>query len=387
MNKDTLKEKSLALHKENQGKLNVTSRVSVKNIDDLSLAYSPGVAKPCEEIYRNRSQIYDYTSKGHMVAVITDGSAVLGLGNIGADASLPVMEGKAVLFKEFANIDAFPICINTQDEDEFINIVKNITTSFGGINLEDISAPKCIRIEQTLKNILDIPVFHDDQHGTAIVVSAAIINALKLAKKDIKDVKIVLSGTGAAGNSIARLLTDLGATHIVGYNKLGVVSKKNYPEQSVVEQALLDEGILQDTDASSLEELFIGSDVFVGVSVKNIVNKQMIQSMKEKAIVFALANPDPEIPYEEAIDGGAYIVGTGRSDYPNQINNVLAFPGIFKGALEGKAKNITEEMKIAAANAIADIISLDELSRDYIIPSPFNKLVVQRVSKAVKDCL
>lgn len=387
MKKDNLKERSLDLHKKHHGKIAVQSKVSIQNIDDLSLAYSPGVAKPCEEIMRDKSLLYDYTSKGNMVAVITDGSAVLGLGNIGADASLPVMEGKAVLFKEFAGIDAFPICVNTQDEDEFVQIVKNITTTFGGINLEDIAAPKCISIEKRLKEALDIPVFHDDQHGTAIVVSAALINALKLSKKNIEDIKIVLSGTGAAGNSIARLLTDLGATKIVGFNKLGVVKKSNYNMQSFVEQTLLDDSILKDTNAENLEELFEETDVFIGVSAKNIVSKEMIRKMKEKPIIFALANPDPEIAYEDAIEAGAFIVGTGRSDYPNQINNVLAFPGIFKGALEAKAKNITEPMKLAAAKAIASIIHEKDLTSDYVVPSAFNKLVVKRVSNAVKECL
>lgn len=385
--RNQLKIDSLSLHKKSKGKLSVEATVPVKNLTDLSLAYSPGVAFPCLEIEKDESQLYTYTSKSHMVAVITDGSAVLGLGNIGAKASLPVMEGKAVLFKEFAGIDAFPICIDTQDEEEFINIVKNISTTFGGINLEDISAPKCINIEKALKKALNIPVFHDDQHGTAIVVSAALINALKLANKEIEDIKVVISGTGSAGNSIARLLYDLGARNIVAYNKQGVVNKSTYSNQTFVEQDLLDDQIIINSPKDTLKDLFIDADVFIGVSAKNIVSKEMVSSMNSQPIIFALANPDPEITYKDAVSAGAFIVGTGRSDYPNQINNVLAFPGIFKGALESRTKNITEEMKKAAAYAIADIIPKNALKRDYIIPSAFNEKVVEAVSNAVKNCL
>ena len=316
--KNDLKKRSLELHLKYKGKITVESKIQIKNNDDLSLAYSPGVAEPCLRIKDNPEDIYKYTSKGNMVAIITDGSAVLGLGNIGAKASLPVMEGKAILFKEFAGVDAFPICLNTQDTEEIISIIKNISTSFGGINLEDISSPKCVIIERRLKEELDIPVFHDDQHGTSIVSTAALINACRLTGKKIEDLEIVLSGTGAAGSSIARILKDVGVKHVYGYNIDGVVLKAKYDSYSFVLKELIDEEILSipsNIEHDSLEELMKNKDVFIGVSAKGIVSKKMIQSMNKDPFIFAMANPEPEISPDEALLGGAYIIGTGRSDY------------------------------------------------------------------------
>ena len=387
MMKSNFKKRSLELHLKNKGKISIKSKVKIENSDDLSLAYSPGVAEPCLHIKDNESDIYKYTSKGNMVAIISDGSAVLGLGNIGASASLPVMEGKAILFKEFAGVDAFPICLKTQDPDEIINIVKNISTSFGGINLEDIASPKCVTIERKLKEELDIPVFHDDQHGTAIVSTAALINCCRLTGRSLKDLDVVLSGTGAAGSSIARILKAAGVKHIYGYNINGVVLKEKYESYSFVVKELLDEHILSsptNLKNDSLKELMKNKDVFIGVSAKGLVSKEMIKSMNKDPFVFAMANPDPEISPEDAIDAGAFIVGTGRSDYPNQINNVLAFPGIFRGALDSRAKKITDNMKLSAAKAIAYIIEDNELSKDYIVPSPFDKRVSKAVSEEVK---
>ena len=383
-----IKEKSLKLHKKHKRKIRVESKVSVKTRDDLSLAYSPGVAEPCLKIQDNKQDIYTYTSKGNMVAVISDGSAVLGLGNIGPYAGLPVMEGKCILFKEFAGVDAFPIMIDTQDTEEIIETIKRISPTFGGINLEDISAPKCVTIERRLKQELDIPVFHDDQHGTAIVTTAALINSCRLTGRKLEDLEVVLTGTGAAGSSIARSLKRIGVKHIYAVNKTGVILPEKYDTYSFVEQELIDEGILnypEHLHTDSLEELIIGKDVFIGVSVKGILSKEMVASMNKDPFVFAMANPDPEIVPGDALDAGAFIVGTGRSDYANQINNVLAFPGLFKGALESRAENITEEMKLCASRAIASIIKDAELSRGYIIPSPFDRRVVEAVSKAVKD--
>jgi malate dehydrogenase (oxaloacetate-decarboxylating) len=380
-----LKEQALLLHEKNKGKIAIHSKVSINNLDDLSLAYSPGVAEPCKEIQKDKESLYKYTSKGNMVAVISDGSAVLGLGNIGPKAGLPVMEGKCILFKEFADVDAFPIMLDTQDEEEIISIIKNISTSFGGINLEDISAPRCVTIERRLKQELDIPVFHDDQHGTAIVTLAALINACRLSNRNINDLKVVLSGTGAAGSSIARLLHLYGLKHIYAYNKDGVVTHAKRDSYQFLLQELIDQNILQDTDATSLFDLMKDKDVFIGVSASNIVTTSMVESMNKDPFVFAMANPDPEILPELAKAGGAYIVGTGRSDYPNQINNVLAFPGLFKGVLQAHGTNITEDMKIASAKAIAKIVTDQELSKDYIIPSAFHKDVVKEVSKAVYE--
>ena len=384
---DDLKKRSLKLHEDNLGKIVVNSKVSVKNKDDLSLAYSPGVAEPCREIVKDQNNVYKYTSKGNLVAVVSDGSAVLGLGNIGPYAGMPVMEGKAILFKEFANVDAFPIMLATQDPDEIIEIVKNIAPTFGGINLEDITAPKCVYIERRLKKELDIPVFHDDQHGTAIVTLAALINACRLTGQKLEDLKVVISGTGAAGSSIAKLLHNMGIKQLYGYNTKGVILEKKYNTYKFLEQELLDEKVFLSPELKedSLKELIKNKDVFIGVSAKGILSKEMVQSMNPNPFIFAMANPDPEIPYQDAIDAGALIVGTGRSDYPNQINNVLAFPGLFRGALDAKSTAITESMKLESAKAIASIIQTEELTKDYIVPSAFDERVVERVSKAVYD--
>ena len=385
---DDIKRRSLELHEKHKGKIAIQSKMPVNNCDDLSLAYTPGVAQPCLEIVKDQENVYKYTSKGNMVAVISDGSAVLGLGNIGPYAGLPVMEGKSILFKEFADVDSFPIMLDTQDPDEIINIIKKISPSFGGINLEDINAPKCVYIERKLKAELDIPVFHDDQHGTAIVVLAALINACRLTKRPLKELKIVLSGTGAAGSSIAKLLHQIGIKDIYGYNKDGIILESKYDSYSFLEHELLDEKVLKSPNKiseDSLAELLKNKDVFIGVSAKNLVSKDMIKSMNKDPFIFAMANPDPEISYQDAKDAGALIIGTGRSDYPNQINNVLAFPGLFRGALDAKSTRITESMKLESAKAIASIIEDDELSKDYIIPSPFDKRVVEKVSKAVYD--
>lgn len=380
-----MKEKALLLHKENKGKIEVISKVQVKNNTDLSLAYTPGVAEPCKEISKDISKVFDYTSKGNMVAVITDGSAVLGLGNIGPYAAIPVMEGKSILLKEFANVDSFPICLDTQDEEEIIKTVKYLAPSFGGINLEDISAPRCVNIERRLINELDIPVFHDDQHGTAIIVSSALINCSRLTGKKLNDMTAVISGTGAAGSSIARMLKKIGIKKIYAYNINGVVDKIKYDSYDFLLKELIDENILDtpDNHNNTLESIMINSNVFIGVSAPNIVNKDMIKKMDKNPFIFAMANPIPEISYDDAKDAGAFVIGTGRSDYPNQINNVLAFPGIFKGALQCRAKKINEEMKVAAANALAYLIKDTELSPDYIVPSAFDPRVVEEVSKAV----
>jgi len=381
-----IKKRSLQLHEENKGKISVISKIKVENKDDLSLAYSPGVAEPCREIAKDKSKIYKYTSKGNLVAVISDGSAVLGLGDIGPHAGLPVMEGKCILFKEFADVDAFPIMLDTNDPDEIVDIIKKITISFGGVNLEDIKAPNCVTIERRLKKELDIPVFHDDQHGTAIVTTAALINSCRLTGKKIEDLNIVLSGTGAAGSSIANMLHNVGINNIHGLNSKGPISYSKYDSYSFLEKELLDNKVIlsADEDKKTLADLMVDSDVFIGVSVAGLVTKEMVQSMNENPFIFAMANPDPEIMPEDAFEGGALVVGTGRSDYPNQINNVLAFPGLFRGALDAQAKNITENMKLEAARAIASIIQDDELEPNYIIPSPFDKRVVEVVSEAVR---
>lgn len=376
-------EKSLKMHEEKQGKIEVRSKVPVKNMEDLSLAYTPGVAESCREIYLNEENIYKYSAKGNLVAVVSDGSAVLGLGNIGPKAAMPVMEGKAILFKEFANIDAFPICLDTQDSEEIIKTVKYLAPTFGGINLEDISAPRCFEIERRLKEELDIPVFHDDQHGTAIVVSAGILNALKLVKKDIKEAKFVINGAGSAGISICKLLLQLGVQSIVMVDKAGALCVgETWMNEAQEEMAEITN---KDKIRGDLAHVMKGRDVFIGVSAPNVVTSSMVASMNKDAIVFAMANPTPEIMPEEAKKGGARVVATGRSDFPNQINNVLVFPGIFRGALDVRAKNISEEMKMAAAKAIASIVSEEELNEDYIIPNAFNKEVVKKVAKAVSD--
>jgi len=375
-------QKSLIAHKVWRGKLRIELNAPITNKEELSLAYTPGVAEPCREIHRNPESVYDYTWKGNTVAVITDGTAVLGLGDIGPHASLPVMEGKCALFKSFADIDAVPIALDTKDPDEIIRICKALAPSFGGINLEDISAPRCVQIERELKRTLNIPVFHDDQHGTAIVVAAGLINALKLIKKEFKDLKVVVSGAGAAGSSIMFMLRDLGVVNILGFRKEGIIRKEEHTDFLVQE---LSEFTNPNQLNVSLQEAMVNADVFIGVSAPKLVSKAMIQSMNKHSIVFALANPEPEISYEDAKEAGAYIIATGRSDYPNQVNNVLAFPGLFRGALDAKATQITEEMKKAAAYGLSSLIQIEELSPDYIIPSVFDKRVKNVVSQAVKD--
>mgnify|MGYP000930603675 FL=1 len=374
---------SLKMHEEHKGKVEVVSKVAVKNRDDLSTAYTPGVAEPCRKIRDNKADVYKYTCKGNMVAVVSDGTAVLGLGDIGPEAAIPVMEGKSILFKEFGGVDAFPICLDTKDVDEIVETVKRIAPVFGGINLEDISAPRCFEIEKRLKEELDIPVFHDDQHGTAIVVSAGLINALKLVGKPFDEAKVVINGAGSAGISICKLLLQLGIGNVVLVDRQGALC----PGQDWMNpaQAEMAEITNKDRQTGSLAEIMKGKDVFVGVSAPNIVTAEMVASMAADPIVFAMANPTPEIMPEEAAKGGVRVMATGRSDYPNQINNVLVFPGIFRGALDAKATGITEEMKMAAAKAIASIVTDDELKEDYIIPGAFDERVAKVVAKAVAD--
>lgn len=376
-----IREEALKLHREKQGKIEVVSKVEIKDGSDLALAYTPGVAEPCKEIAKDESLSYTYTNRGNMIAVVTDGSAVLGLGNIGASAGMPVMEGKCVLFKEYGNVDAFPICLKTQDPDEIVNICKNLEPSFGGINLEDISAPNCFIIEERLKEELDIPVFHDDQHGTAIITLAAVINALRVVKKEISDVKIVLSGAGAAGIAISKLLMDAGAKHILLTSRHGILTKDNAKDQSRKEIAEITN---KENREGSLADALVGADVFIGVSAPNLVTKEMVKTMNKDAIVLAMANPVPEIYPDEAKAGGARVVGTGRSDFPNQVNNVLVFPGIFRGTLDVRAKEINTEMKLAAAHAIANMVKEDELNEDFILPLATNKEVGKMVSEEVK---
>ena len=376
-------QESLALHLAHQGKIEVCSKVALKDKTDLSLAYTPGVAAPCKEIERDPKRLYDYTSKGNMVAVVTDGSAVLGLGNIGPEASLPVMEGKAILFKEFGGIDAFPIAIASQDVDEIVRTVVLISPGFGGINLEDISAPRCFLIEKRLKKELKIPVFHDDQHGTAVVTYAALLNGLKIVGKKKEDIKVVISGAGAAGIAIAKFLMAAGVTEIILCDRRGALYKGRGGEINFAK-----EEIARLTNRKklpgSLSSALTGADVFIGVSVPGLVTAEDVKKMAARPIILAMANPIPEIPPDEAKDAGAAIVATGRSDYSNQVNNLLAFPGIFKGAFQAKAGSITEEMKIAASLAIASLVSDKELSPDYIIPSPLDRRVADAVAEAVK---
>lgn len=379
----TNNEKSLMLHEKMNGKIETTPKCSVNTREDLAIYYTPGVAEPCIKIAEDNSLAYKYTIKSNTVAVVSDGSAVLGLGNIGPLAAMPVMEGKAVLFKAFGGVNAFPICLNTQDTEEIIQTIVNIAPSFGGINLEDISAPRCFEIESRLKELLDIPIFHDDQHGTAIVVLSGIINALKLTKKKKEDVKIVVNGAGSAGIAITKLLLNYGFKHIILCDKSGILSK-NTPNLNNIQVELMEYTNLSNKDGN-LSDALEGSDIFVGVSAPNLLTKEMVASMNKDSIIFAMANPIPEIMPDVAKAAGARIVGTGRSDFPNQINNVIAFPGIFKGALEGRAKQITEEMKLAAAIAIANLINDKDLSEDNIIPQAFDPKVCEVVSKAIKD--
>ena len=374
---------SLKMHEEHKGKVEVVSKVAVKNRDDLSTAYTPGVAEPCRKIRDNKADVYKYTCKGNMVAVVSDGTAVLGLGDIGPEAAIPVMEGKSILFKEFGGVDAFPICLDTKDVDEIVETVKRIAPVFGGINLEDISAPRCFEIERRLKEELDIPVFHDDQHGTAIVVSAGLINALKLVGKPFDEANVVINGAGSAGISICKLLLQLGIGNVVLVDRQGALCPgQDWMNPAQTEMAEITN---KDRQTGPLADIMKGKDVFVGVSAPNIVTAEMVASMAADPIVFAMANPTPEIMPEEAAKGGVRVMATGRSDYPNQINNVLVFPGIFRGALDAKATGITEEMKMAAAKAIASIVTDEELKEDYIIPGAFDERVAKVVAKAVAD--
>ena len=375
-------EESLKMHLDNKGKMATCSKVAVNTKDDLSTAYTPGVAQPCREIAEKPETIYDYSNKSNSVAIVTDGSAVLGLGNIGADASLPVMDGKALLFKEFGGIDAYPICIRSQDPDEIVDIAANIATPFGGINIEDICAPKCFYIEEKLQEELDIPVFHDDQHGTAVVVTAALINALKLTGRKKEDSHAVIMGAGAAGIAVAKMIMAFGIGSVTLCNSKGIIATER-TDMNDAEMAIAKATGSHTCGTSA--EAFKGKDIFIGVSAPNIVTGEMIRSMNPDPIVFPMANPEPEILPTLAYEAGAAVVGTGRSDYPNQINNVLAFPGIFKGALSVRASRITEEMKLAAALAIAGMVSDEELSRDYIMPSPLNKAASQAVADAVAE--
>jgi malate dehydrogenase (oxaloacetate-decarboxylating) len=377
-----LREQALQLHRENQGKIKIESKVSLRNAKDLSLAYSPGVAEPCKDIFDNKQKVYDYTSKGNMVAVVSDGSAVLGLGNIGPEGALPVMEGKAVLFKSFANVDAFPICLNTQDPEEIVKTVKYLEPTFGGINLEDIAAPNCFEIEERLKKELSIPVFHDDQHGTAIVTAAGLLNALKIVGKKMEDISVVANGAGAAGIAIIKLLLFMGVKEVIMCDSKGAI----YEGRPFGMNPIKDE-IARITNRRKVEgtlaDVLKGADVFIGVSVAGSLTPEMVRSMNASPIIFAMANPVPEIMPDIAKEAGAAVIGTGRSDFPNQVNNVLAFPGIFRGALEVMATDINEAMKLAAVKAIAELISEDELTSDYIIPSPFDVRVAPYVAAAV----
>ena len=376
-------EKALQLHEEWNGKFETTPKMKIQTREDLALAYTPGVAEPCKVIAKDKEAAYKYTIKANTIAVVSDGSAVLGLGNIGAHAAMPVMEGKAVLFKEFGNVNAVPICLDTQDTEEIIKTVVNIAPAFGGINLEDISAPRCFEIETRLKELLDIPVFHDDQHGTAIVVLAGIINGLKVTGKTKEDCQVVVNGAGSAGVAITKLLLTYGFKHVTMCDKSGILSKAseglNWMQQSMMEVTNLE------NKTGSLADALRGADIFVGVSAPNIVTADMVKTMNKDAIIFAMANPVPEIMPDVAKAAGAKVVGTGRSDFPNQVNNVIAFPGIFKGALEGRARQITEDMKLAAALAIANLVPDDEVSDVNILPEAFDPRVADVVSKAVID--
>jgi len=379
-----LRAEALHMHKVNQGKLSVQSKVPIRNKDDLSLAYSPGVAEPCKEIFENRKYVYDYTMKGNMVAVVSDGSAVLGLGNIGAEAALPVMEGKSVLFKSFAGVEAFPICLGTQDIDQIVQTVKLMEPNFGGVNLEDIAAPNCFIIEDRLKKETNIPIFHDDQHGTAIVTVAGLINALKLTGKAFSDIKVVANGAGAAGVAITKLLNRFGVKDIILCDSRGAIySGRPYRMNDIKEE--IAQITNKDKQEGTLETVLEGADVFIGVSVGGALTEEMVKKMNDDPIIFAMANPEPEIMPEVAKRAGVRVIGTGRSDFPNQVNNVLAFPGIFRGALDVRATRINERMKVAAAEAVASLISNEELNPDYVIPAPFDKRVAPLVAKRVAE--
>ncbi len=379
-----IKQKSLEMHEKWQGKIEVISRAPIKTREDLSTAYTPGVAQPCLEIARDPELAYKYTRRGNLVAVITDGTAVLGLGDIGGLAGMPVMEGKCCLFKEFGGVDAFPLCVKSKDPDEIVRTIELISDSFGGINLEDISAPRCFEIEAKLKEKLDIPVFHDDQHGTAIVVGAALMNAVKLAGKKLSEITVVINGAGSAGIAIGKFLLKLGIGDLVMVDLCGIINRDDaYENPAHAEMAKISN---KNNIKGTLADAMKGADAFVGVSKPNLVSPEMVKSMADKPILFPMANPNPEITYELAKESGAYIVGTGRSDYPNQINNVLVFPGVFKGALAVRARAVTEDMKLAAAKAIASHIPENELSVDNIIPSALDRSVAESVANAVAEC-
>ena len=377
-----LREEALKMHKENQGKLTVQSKVPLRDAKDLSLAYSPGVAEPCIDIFEDESKVYDYTIKGNLVAVVSNGTAVLGLGNIGPKAAMPVMEGKALLFKSFADVDAFPLCLDTTDSDKIVETVKLLEPTFGGVNLEDIAAPQCFEIEDRLKKICNIPIFHDDQHGTAIVTAAGLLNALKLANKNIEEIRVVANGAGSAGVAIVKLLLSMGVKDVILCDTKGIIyeGRPNGMNSFKEEMARITN---KEQKQGSLADALVGADVFVGVSAPGVLTKEMIRSMNADSIIFAMANPVPEIMPKEAIEAGALVVGTGRSDFPNQVNNVLAFPGIFRGALDVQAKEINEEMKLAAVQAIAGLIADEELHADYVIPDPFDPRVAAHVAAAV----
>lgn len=381
----TTNEKALQMHEQWNGKLEISAKAKVNSREDLAIAYTPGVAEPCKVIAQDQEAAYKYTMKANTIAVISDGSAVLGLGNIGAYAAMPVMEGKAVLFKEFGGVNAVPICLDTQDTEEIIRTIVNIAPAFGGINLEDISAPRCFEIEERLKEFLDIPVFHDDQHGTAIVVLAGIINALKVTGKQKEACQIVVNGAGSAGIAITKLLLTYGFCHVTMCDINGIISKDS-PNLNWMQKKMTEVTNLEGKKGT-LADALQGADIFVGVSAPNIVTKEMVASMNKASILFAMANPVPEIMPDLAKEGGARVIGTGRSDFPNQVNNVVAFPGIFKGALEGRATQITEEMKLAAAEAIASLVSDEDLSDTNILPEAFDPRVADVVSKAIKDLI
>ncbi|MGV8983866.1 NAD(P)-dependent malic enzyme [Clostridium sp.] len=372
---------SLKLHEKHIGKIEVTSKIKIETNEDLALAYTPGVAEPCRKIHENEENVYKYTAKGNMVAVVTDGTAILGLGDIGPKAGLPVMEGKAILFKEFGNVDAFPICLDTKDVDEIVRTIQLISPGFGGINLEDISAPRCFEIEDKLKKLLDIPVFHDDQHGTAIVVLAGLINAAKVVNKKLSDLKVVVNGAGSAGTAISKLLLSSGVKNLIACDKVGIL----YRGMEKIDDAktALTEITNPENIKGNLSDALVGADVFIGVSAPNIVTAEMVKSMNSDSIVFGMANPTPEIMPELAKSAGAKVVGSGRSDYPNQVNNVLVFPGLFRGALDVRAKEINEEMKLAAAYAIANYIKEEDLNENNVIPSALDRGVAKKVAEAI----
>ena len=374
---------ALKLHEENGGKVAVVSKIKINSRDDLSTAYTPGVAEPCREIAKDPENVWKYTAKKNLVAVVSDGTAVLGLGDIGPKAAMPVMEGKAILFKEFGDVDAFPICVDTKDTEEIIRTVKNIAPCFGGINLEDIASPKCFKIEERLEKELEIPVFHDDQHGTAIVVTAALINALKLVKKEMSEIKVVLNGPGSAGTAIIKMLLESGVKNITACDEFGILYNDRTEGIKDHKKWLCTVTNKEDM-RGTLSDALVGADVFIGVSVANTLTKDMIKTMADKPIVFAMANPNPEISYDDAIKAGVAVMGTGRSDRPNQINNVLAFPGIFRGALNAGARDINYDMKKAAAKAIAEYIKPEDLNAENIIPSALDKSVAQAVAEAVE---